>query len=180
MSDHGTLLWTFLIAAALIAVIFIGIHRSSLTAPEDSPGMREPKKKRFFFFSLLLALLVILLSATLPKSPYYLHADETPAVVVHVQAAQYSFNLSLAEELSYDDLVLPAGKVVEFRVRAKDVNHGFGVYNDKYELVAQTQAMPGYVNRLRWVFDEPGTYHVLCLEYCGMSHHLMSSSFTVK
>lgn len=180
MTDHKTLLWIFLIAAVLIAVIFIAVYRSSLHAAEDSPGLENPKRKRFFFFALLFALLVILLAVTLPKSPYYMHADETPAEVVYVRAEQYSFNLSRTEELSYDDMELPAGKVIEFRVRSKDVNHGFGVYNDKYELVTQTQAMPGYVNRLRWVFDEPGTYHILCLEYCGMSHHLMESSFIVK
>jgi cytochrome c oxidase subunit 2 len=33
--------------------------------------------------------------------------------------------------------------------------------------------MPGYVNRLRVQFDRPGTYQVLCLEFCGMSHHAM-------
>ena len=180
MSGHSTLLWVFLIAAILISVIFIGIFRSSLSAAEESPGMHNPKRKRFFFFALLFALLVILLSVTLPKSPYYLHAKDTPAKVVYVRAEQYSFNMSLTEDLSYDDMELPAGKVIEFRVRSKDVNHGFGVYNDKYELITQTQAMPGYVNRLRWVFNEPGTYHVLCLEFCGMSHHAMHTSFTVK
>ena len=180
MSGHSTLLWIFLIAAILIAVIFIGIFRSSLSAAEESPGMHNPKRKRFFFFALLFALAVILLSVTLPRSPYYLHAAETPAAVVYVRAEQYSFNMSFTEDLSYDDMELPAGKVIEFRVRSKDVNHGFGVYNDKYELITQTQAMPGYVNRLRWVFDEPGTYHVLCLEFCGMSHHAMHTSFTIK
>ena len=180
MNDHGSLLWIFLFSAILIAVIFIVIYRSSLKVAADSPGMQNPKRKRFFFFSLLFALAVILLSVTLPKSPYYLHAEETPAKVVYVRAEQYSFNMSFTEELSYDDMELPAGQVIEFRVRSKDVNHGFGVYNDKYELITQTQAMPGYVNRLRWVFDEPGTYHVLCLEFCGMSHHAMHTSFTVK
>lgn len=180
MSDHSTLLWIFLIAAVLIAVVFIVVYQSSLNAPEDSSGLKDAKKKRFFFIGILAAVLLILLSMTLPKSPYFLHKDATPAAVVHVRAEQYSFNFSFTEELSYDDLELPAGQVIEFRVRAKDVTHGFGVYNDKYELVTQTQAMPGYVNILRWVFNEPGTYHVLCLEYCGMSHHNMSSSFIVK
>lgn len=180
MSDHSTLLWVFLIAAVLIAVVFIVIYQSSLSAPEESSGLKDAKKKRFFFIAILAAVLLILLTVTLPKSPYLMHKDATPAAVVHVRAEQYSFNFSFTEELSYDDLELPAGEVVEFRVRAKDVTHGFGVYNDKYELVTQTQAMPGYVNVLRWVFDKPGTYHVLCLEYCGMSHHVMSSSFIVK
>lgn len=180
MNAHHLLLWIFLAAAVLIAGIFYAIYRSSLHAPADGPGLQNPKRKRFFLFTLLLALVLILLSATLPRSPYFLHAREVPAKVVYVVAAQYSFNLSLTEQPSYDDMVLPAGQMVEFRVRSRDVNHGFGVYNDRYELVTQVQAMPGYVNRLRWVFGDPGTYHILCLEFCGMSHHRMSSSFTVQ
>lgn len=180
MSAHHLLLWIFLVAAALIAGIFFAVYRSSLRAAEDGPGLRNPKRIRFFVFSLLLALVLILLSATLPRSPYFLHANEVPAKVVYVQAMQYSFNLSLTDQPSYEDMVLPAGQLVEFRVRSRDVNHGFGVYNARYELVTQVQAMPGYVNRLRWVFNEPGTYHILCLEFCGMSHHRMSSSFTVQ
>ena len=40
--------------------------------------------------------------------------------------------------------------------------------------------MPGYVNRLRVRFDRPGTYPVMCLEYCGMSHHVMRGVIEVQ
>ena len=46
--------------------------------------------------------------------------------------------------------------------------------------MAQTQAMPGYMNRLRVTFDQPGTYTVLCLEFCGMSHHRMRGVVEVR
>jgi cytochrome c oxidase subunit 2 len=45
--------------------------------------------------------------------------------------------------------------------------------------VAQTQSMPGYTNVLRHTFDEPGTYKILCLEYCGLGHHEMSAEINV-
>ncbi|CAF0701745.1 hypothetical protein MPNT_410011 [Candidatus Methylacidithermus pantelleriae] len=57
---------------------------------------------------------------------------------------------------------------VEFLVRAADVNHGFGLYDPDGRLVAEVQAMPGYTNRLTYVFKKPGTYKVLCLEFCGV------------
>ena len=47
-------------------------------------------------------------------------------------------------------------------------------------LLAQTQAMPGYMNRMRITFDQPGTYTVLCLEFCGMSHHRMRGVVEVR
>lgn len=74
----------------------------------------------------------------------------------------------------------PANELIEFRVTSFDVNHGFAIYDPSNKLIAQTQAMPGYVNRLRWKFSEPGNYNILCLEYCGMAHQGMRASFTVK
>jgi cytochrome c oxidase subunit 2 len=75
---------------------------------------------------------------------------------------------------------VPVGVVVEFRVTTLDVNHGFSLYAPDGSLMAQTQAMPGYVNRLRVVFDKPGMYTVLCLEFCGMSHHRMRGVVEVQ
>lgn len=46
-------------------------------------------------------------------------------------------------------------------------------------IVAQTQAMPGYTNVLRYTFTEPGVYRVLCLEYCGVEHHDMKTEINV-
>jgi cytochrome c oxidase subunit 2 len=77
-------------------------------------------------------------------------------------------------------VTVPLGQTIEFRVTTLDVNHGFSLYSPDGRLVAQTQAMPGYMNRLRVRFDEPGTYTVLCLEFCGMSHHRMRGVVDVK
>ena len=40
--------------------------------------------------------------------------------------------------------------------------------------------MPGYINRLQYTFTSSGTYHILCLEYCGLVHHQMISDLIVK
>jgi hypothetical protein len=50
-----------------------------------------------------------------------------------------------------------AGSLVEFRVTSFDVNHGFSVYSPSNRLIAQTQAMPGYVNRLANPFQRTRT-----------------------
>ena len=39
--------------------------------------------------------------------------------------------------------------------------------------------MSDLVNRLHHVFERPGRYRVLCLEYCGLVHHDMLAEFTV-
>lgn len=147
--------------------------------------MKDPLKNRFLFFLTLLTIVVVLLSVTIPKSPYYVYADQEPAAVVFAAARQFNFVLSkqdidLEKPGMGEEIELPAGEVVEFRVTSIDVTHGFAIYDDTGTLVAQTQAMPGYVNRLRWKFDKPGTYNILCLEFCGLAHANMRASFTVK
>lgn len=72
-----------------------------------------------------------------------------------------------------------ADRPVEFRVTSADVNHGFAIYDADGLIVAQTQAMPGVTNKLVHTFAQPGTYRVMCLEYCGLGHAPMTSSITV-
>ncbi|MDY0077645.1 MAG: hypothetical protein RBR87_10250 [Bacteroidales bacterium] len=173
------LLFFFLMGIALI--VFIYVYLSSKKADQ---GMSNPLKKRFWFFLILTVMMGIFASVTIPKSPYFAFADETPAKVIHVAAMQFSFFLSEnaidPEKPSGQQIELLVDEVVEFRVTSLDVNHGFAIYDESNRLITQTQAMPGYVNRLRYKFDEPGKYNVLCLEYCGMAHQVMRSSFSVK
>lgn len=96
-----------------------------------------------------------------------------PDVVIHAVGHQWRWELD-------QDTVRP-GQLVEFEVTAADVNHGFAIYTpDKSRLLIQTQAMPGYTNKLQLRFDEPGDYEVLCLEYCGLAHHAMRTIIKVR
>ncbi len=141
-----------------------------------------------FLAASLLIFLVFALALTLPRMPYPAEAA-APDRIVHVTGKQYAFALSPTpiagleawEEGTYPTTVeVPAPSTVEFRVTSLDVNHGFSLYAPDGELVAQTQAMPGYVNRLRVRFERPGTYTVLCLEYCGLGHHRMRGVVEVR
>jgi len=185
MNDYKFMLLIFLDAAILIGLLGYYIYFSSLNPKGEDGGIKKPLKKRFFFFIMLTAVLLILLTITIPKSPYFLFTDKSPSKVVFVDTRQFNFIMSYQaidpkNNSSGEAIELPVDKPVEFRVTSLDVNHGFGIYDQHSHLITQTQAMPGYVNRLRWKFTEPGTYKVLCLEYCGLGHPAMSSSFIVK
>ncbi|MCO5234310.1 MAG: hypothetical protein LC105_00745 [Chitinophagales bacterium] len=182
MKEHTLILLLFLVISIAIMGLFLVIFQSSKI--ENETGMQNPKKKRFFFFIILASILLVLLSITIPKSPYFQYADNSPAKVVYIAAQQYvflsSFQAITLDNINTEAIEVPANEVIEFRVTSLDVNHGFAIYNDKAELVTQTQAMPGYINKLRWKFTEPGKYNILCLEFCGGGHSFMRSSFTVK
>ena len=182
--QQNSILLLFLALAAIGTIVFTYVYLSSKKAEQSEQGMANPLKKRFWFLLILFVILAIFASVTIPKSPYFLFADETPAKVIHVSAMQFAFYLS---EQAIDpkkplgeSIQLPANELVEFRVTSLDVNHGFGIYDGSNRLITQTQAMPGYVNRLRYKFEKPGKYNIFCLEYCGVAHQIMRSSFIVK
>ncbi len=176
----------FLALTALIVVVFSWVALSTRT-PETLDTKKAYRLRKVFFFATAAGLLVALV-ATASRTPYT--AARAPSDrIVYVAARQFDFLYSLepivsARDLSsvpvVNQLELPAGASVEFRVTSLDVNHNFALYGPERRLLAQTQAMPGYVNRLRVRLTTPGRYEVLCLEYCGAGHHLMRTELTVK
>jgi cytochrome c oxidase subunit 2 len=179
------ILAVFAAASTIIFFVFAYVALSTRRR-RDVPAAAGRLRQGFFVG--LAALLVAVLVLTLPRMPYPAER-ETPDRIVHVTGKQYAFALTDAPVTSteaWEDGALPqvigvkAGSNVEFRVATLDVNHGFTLYAPDGQLLAQTQAMPGYVNRLRVRFDRPGTYTVLCLEYCGMGHHRMRGVVEVQ
>lgn len=175
----------FLAAAIVILAVFGAVARS--TRESRTADYAKVNRVRLLFFVTLSVILLIFLLFTLPQLPYPVEA-RTPDRVVHAVGKQYAWSLTEGTGptlASWDRdfspaVAVPPRATVEFRVTTLDVNHGFSLYAPDGRLIAQTQAMPGYVNRLRVMFDQPGTYTVLCLEFCGMSHHRMRGVVEVK
>jgi len=71
---------------------------------------------------------------------------------------------------------IPAGATVHFIMTSKDVTHGFQVAGTNLNAMI----MPGHIQKITQKFDEPGEYLVLCNEYCGAGHQMMSTTITVK
>ncbi len=155
--------------AAVFIAVALGARRN---VPYEAVLPKAGAIRRRWFWALVV-LGVVVAGGTLPLMPYpRAQAKPTDAQVVTVIGKQWGWNLSAAE--------VKAGAPVEFRVTSSDVNHGFAIYDSKLRVVAQTQAMPGYINRLRHIFAAPGTYKIMCLEYCGLIHHDMTATIVVK
>ena len=69
-----------------------------------------------------------------------------------------------------NEVRLPVGRTVEFRLRAADVIHSFWVP----VLGGKLDMIPGRENVLRLRADAPGTFRGQCAEYCGGPHALMA------
>ncbi len=163
----ATAMLTALMVLALAAV-FLHVRRNAHDAREQAPVQHRAYRIRAFAFGVMVLLGLPASAFLLRFHPYALQVSPQ---VVHATATQWFWD--------FDRSTLTAGQPVEFRLTSTDVNHGFGLYDESGRLVAQAQAMPGYVNRLTHVFATPGIYRVMCLEYCGLAHHDMQAELTV-
>jgi cytochrome c oxidase subunit 2 len=165
---------TTLVAMAAVAAAFIWVCAGASGAAVDAAGSaaRAYGWRAGLFWVVVLAGIGITLG-TLREWPIAGHARAAAAPDVVVRAVGHQWRWQLDRD------TVRAGDLVEFQVSAEDVNHGFAIYRGKHQLVAQTQSMPGYVNKLQVRFAEPGDYEVLCLEYCGIAHHGMRATIRV-
>lgn len=78
-------------------------------------------------------------------------------------------------------VVLEAGKEYQFHLGSYDVQHGFSVrHEDNLSKQISLQILPGYEWVVSMEFDDPGTYHVVCNEFCGTGHRSMHGKFYVE
>lgn len=190
MPSQARVWHVFLLISAVIVLVFAAVALSTARPREVSVARAYGLRKALFLSAMVAAIGV--LATTLPRTPYAADASAAAAGVdriIYVAGRQFEFIWSDEPIVSAEDVgrvprlhqvELATGTTVEFRVTSLDVTHGFGLYGPQRQIVAQTQAMPGYVNRLRVRLDAPGEYPVLCLEYCAAGHHRMRSSLTVR
>lgn len=173
------------VIAIVIITTWIAI-RHTPEAPLVEVIQRVYKIRAHYFYALVATLTVGLLF-TIAFLPYPQNQKRHPDVIVSAVGYTWYWQLTPTSDKAkrlkkgaHGELILPLDKPVQFNVTSNDVNHGFGIYNTKGVLLTQTQAMPGYVNKLIYTFTKPGVYTVLCMEYCGLAHHTMLTSFKVQ
>jgi len=76
---------------------------------------------------------------------------------------------------------IPVNSEVTFYVTARDVQHGFKIMETNINMMV----LPGQVSTLKATFEEPGTYNLVCHEYCGaggptIGHHTMYAQIIVE
>lgn len=157
---------------AVMALVAYPFWRVASTASQKAEPAAYAKVERGR--NILLAGLTVLgLAVTVVTLRPWPHDAQAAGTAQIVKAVGYQWYWELDKE------EVAAGTPVVFEVSSADVNHGFGVYDEDGTVLFQTQVMPGYVNKVKHTFTRPGTYRVLCLEYCGAVHHEMIGEFEV-
>lgn len=94
-------------------------------------------------------------------------------VAAHAYEAYYVARIFAFSPAS---LTVPAGSRVTFYVTSGDVEHGFSIP----ETGVNTMVTPGWVSSVSHTFTKPGTYLLVCNEYCGSGHALMAGKVEVR
>lgn len=157
-----------IVTLLLMAVALTFILRAVLATEGPGPSPTAGRSRNRLIWGLVV-FGVILAVASLRPWPHTSPGGD--ALVVNITSGQWWWDTDTTE--------IPLGRQVEFRVTSEDVNHGLGIYNDEMQLLLQVQAMPNYTNSVVYTFDEPGTYQILCMEFCGIAHHEMTYQFDV-
>jgi cytochrome c oxidase subunit 2 len=161
----------YAIACAIGTAIAIVVWQSTRATEPGQDDLRSWSHRETTWLVIVLAGLFALLLATIFYVPYGETAG-TRRQIVRVTGVQFAWAIDPAEVRTE----IP----VEFQLSSRDVSHGFGIYDPGGALVTQAQVLPGETQTLVWTFDEPGRYEILCLEFCGASHHRMISTLEVR
>lgn len=72
-------------------------------------------------------------------------------------------------------LQLKKGETYRFLLSSLDMQHGFSLQ----PMNLNFQALPGYLYVINLTPTETGEFSIVCNEYCGLGHHLMSGRIIV-
>jgi cytochrome c oxidase subunit II len=126
------------------------------------------------------ALTVVILFGFLIASVWTSHAMAAVrpgrAITVEVTGHQWWWEIAYEEGvpsqrvLTANEIHIPVGRPVVFKVTSRDVIHSFWVPN----LHGKRDLIPGYTTAIWTQVTRPGTFRGQCAEFCGLQHAHMA------
>lgn len=167
--------WTITIGYSVLTIIGVAagliVFRSTRVGFHVRSAKRPVLERRETVWGLMvITFLVIVLGGTIFQTPYF-RSDAQIRQTVNVTGRQFAWTV--------DPPRIKAGVPTRFLVRTVDVNHGLGLYDADFNLIKQVNVLPGTTQEMTITLKKPGTYQLLCMEFCGLDHHLMRNNITV-
>ena len=168
--------WVIAIGYAIFAIagvaLALAIFRSTRVGFHASETPREELERRETRWGwVVLAFLIVLLALTIFQIPYSSDRAGASGQKLRIVGRQFAWTVQPSQ--------VKLGDRVELDMTSADVNHAVGLYDPDDHLVKQINIFPHAHQRAVVTFDKPGTWHIYCLEFCGVDHHLMRAPIRV-
>ncbi|MGP7795036.1 cytochrome c oxidase subunit II [Sphingomonas sp. CLY1604] len=173
-SDIRHLFIVMLIGAVLIAAGVALLMRHAVRAPEGELGLDKGMRLVLWLGGVIPT--IVLLGLLAYSLPYMRPRSYGPAdLQIAVEGEQFWWRVTYrpsggAPVESANEVRIPVGRTVAFRLTAADVVHSFWIPG----LGGKMDMIPGRTNTLVVRADKPGRYRGQCAEFCGLSHALMA------
>jgi cytochrome c oxidase subunit 2 len=180
---------TFLLIAALVAIVVLGLSIFAILRYRASPGDAElpPQVHGNLRYEAiwtgipLVTIVGLLLLTVLVLNTFDTAVRATASVDVRVSAYRWGWRFSYPNDdvivegigAPGPELYVPVGENVRVTLTGEDVIHAFYVPR----FLFKKDAVPGRENQFAFTVDEPGRYGGQCAEFCGIYHSRMP--FTV-
>jgi cytochrome c oxidase subunit 2 len=180
--DVSTLYAWFMVAAAGVFVLVVGLMAWSIIRYRGQPGKDVPMPPpvagnltlEIVWWALPAALVTALAIFTIVVLSRVDARSEDPALTVEITGYQWGWEFAYPDagivvNGTADDpasVPLPVGRTIAFEIRSADVVHSFNIP----AFLIKRDAVPTRVNRFDVVIEEEGTYAGQCGEFCGLLH----------
>jgi cytochrome c oxidase subunit 2 len=162
----------------IYTIYFAIVFRKPKDAPANTIGVQiHDAPVLEFWWTAIPTILIVILAIYSTKIWYDLQNQQGDVLTVEAVGYQFGFQFrypKLAQPTS--ELHLPVNTPVTIHVTSRDVLHGFWIP----ELRMKADMVPGLVNTIRVTPTLPGTYRIICTEFCGVAHGAMKNQAVIQ
>ena len=168
-----TTAWVITAAYAALTIVGVAValvvFRSTRIGFHVRTAGRQTLERRESLWGIaVVAFLVVVLGGTIFQIPYWDDDDGARAAQrLSLVGRQFAWTI--------DPPRVRAGVTTRVEVRAAAVNHAVGIYDPDDTLIKQVNILPDARQEFVVTFERPGSYRLLCMEFCGVDHHLMEN-----
>ena len=167
-----TMLSSFAVGTAALYFFF----RYRRRAPEQLTEYVIPSVKTEFLFVSLPLVFFLTWFVIGFRDFVFVTTPPKDAMDVYVMGKQWMWKFSYPEGPNgVNVLHVPANRPVRLLITSRDVIHSFFVPAFRIKM----DAVPGRYTQTWFEATKPGTYQILCTEYCGLSHSKMLGEVVV-
>jgi cytochrome c oxidase subunit II len=175
--DQAIIYITVFSVLLFVLIIFFMVYFTVRYRAKRNPVPEETRGGGWLEWIWIAAALILVVSMFVYGLTGFAFLRNTPSdsIRIKVDSRQWSWLFRYPNGKKSPDLVIPAGKDIACELTSADVIHGF--YIPAFRV--QMDAVPGMTTNVWFNAGTIGSYDLLCAQYCGLKHSLMTAKVYV-